>query len=356
MLFSLLDLRCVAWLALAAGIGVVTGCRPADQITRYTVPKPELIDPTLAAAAGVRQQTLAAMIEVGDSSWFFKLMDDPAVVEPSRQAFLDFVKSVKFSAGADPRPQWKLPPGWEEEPGNQIRLATIRFQSAGQPVTISVIPAGGDVLNNVNRWRKELALPPLAKSELASATETFQVDGRECTSVSLVGTKSADGMGGAPFAPFAGGGSAAPDLPPSGPPSSGGLTYEVPKEWSPAPGNAVSAAAFQVVEGNKKVEITVSQVGGDWLSNANRWREQVNLPPMTLDELAKSTAKINTFGTSGDYIEAVGRGDVTSPETILGVRAVVGGDSWFIKLKGDRDLAAREKARFEAFVKSVQLK
>jgi hypothetical protein len=353
MLFSRLDFRRVACLALAATIGGFAGCRPAEQITTYTVPKPELIDPTLTSAtAGVRQQILGAMVQTGETSWFFKITGDPAVVEPSREAFLKFLNSVKFPAGGEP-PKWTLPEGWQQLPGDGFRFATLRFQTGGQPVEIAVSPAGGDVLMNVNRWRDQVGLAPITAGELAAETESFQVDGRECTFVRVIGSKSGDAMG---RAPFTGGGSSSPALPPSGPPISGGLEYESPKEWSPAPGTGISAAAFQVVEGGKEVVVTVTPVGGDWLSNVNRWRDQMHLPKATLDEVTKATTKISTFGTTGDYAEVVGRNDDGLPETILGVRAVAGGGTWFIKLQGDPDLAAREKARFEAFVKSVKLK
>src|SRR5262245_2598844 len=355
MLLPRLDLRRFAWLGL---VGILAGCRPPEQIAKYTVSKPELIDSSLTATAPP-EQMLAAMVQLGEQSWFFKLTGDPAVVEPSRGAFLDFVKSVKFSGGSEPRPTWTLPAGWEELPGNEVRLATLKFRSGSQPLEISVIPAGGTVLDNVNRWRKQVDLEPITGDELASTTETFQVDGRACTFASLVGTKAGGGMGAAPFAPFAGG--AAPAPRPSAPaagsaPASRELKYDVPKEWSPAANNAVSMAAFQATDGKQRVEITISSVGGDLLSNVNRWRDQVGLPPIAIGELAKSVRKIETLGTAGDYVEAIGPGDVTAPQTILGVRADAGGVTWFIKLRGDRDLAAGEKSRFEAFVKSLQFK
>ena len=362
MLLPRLDLRRFFWLGVIAAIA---GCRPPEQIAKYTVTKPELIDPTLTAVAppavAPPQQLLAAMVQAGEQSWFFKLTGDPAVVEPSRTRFLDFVKSIKFSAGTEPRPTWTLPADWEELPGNQIRLATLRFQSGGQPLEITVIPAGGTVLDNVNRWRKQVNLEPIPADELASTTESFKVDGRPCTFASLVGTRSSGGgpMGSAPFAPFAGGATSAP--PPvspksAGPPAGGDLKYDAPKEWSTAPNNAVSVAAFEVTDGKQRVEITVSPVGGDLLSNVNRWRDQVGLPPLDIGELAKSLQKIATLGATGDYVEAVGPGDVTAAQTILGVRVDAGGGTWFIKLRGDRDLAAREKAHFEAFVKSLQFR
>jgi hypothetical protein len=42
--------------------------------------------------------------------------------------------------------------------------------------------------------------------------------------------------------------------------------------------------------------------------------------------------------------------------TTLGAIAPVGDRVWFIKLKGDNELAARENARFQEFVKSLKLK
>jgi hypothetical protein len=107
-----------------------------------------------------------------------------------------------------------------------------------------------------------------------------------------------------------------------------------------------------VKEGEKQVEITISMAGGDLLSNVNRWRGQVQLGEVTAAELARSVKPIQTLGATGEYVELVG----TNGKTILGVRADAGGGVWFIKLQGDSDLAAREKARFEAFVKSVRFK
>src|SRR5438094_464914 len=78
------------------------GCRPAEQITRYTVPKPELIDPTLVAksgppAAAVRQEMLGAILVVRDAGWFFKLTGDPESVDSVHDTFIALLKSVNFA-------------------------------------------------------------------------------------------------------------------------------------------------------------------------------------------------------------------------------------------------------------------
>jgi hypothetical protein len=103
------------------------------------------------------------------------------------------------------------------------------------------------------------------------------------------------------------------------------------------------------------VEITVSSAGGDLLANVNRWRGQIGLPPIGTAELTEVVESIDTLGVSGAYVELTGPASAAKRETILGVRADAGGQTWFVKLKGDADLAQREKARFEAFVKSLKL-
>jgi hypothetical protein len=298
-------------------------------------------------------------------SWFFKLTGDAKAVEPQQETFLKFAQTIKFSAGPDSKPSWTLPSGWKELPGGGFRFATIQIPSNGKPLELAVSSAGGDLLANVNRWRQQLKLPPIAASDLKSEAETLQVDGHEATLVSLVG-KGSGQMGGAPFAPFAGG-SGAP-LPADHPPVSktdgtriaptasvaSDLKFNAPSEWSSGKPNAFSLAAFKAIDGDKQVEITVSSAGGDLLSNVNRWRGQLKLPPIDAAELAKATKKIDTLGSTGDYVEIVGP-EAANRETILGVQTEAGGRTWFVKLKGDAELAEREKSRFEAFVKSLQL-
>jgi len=398
MSLLLKDLRFIVAVVVVAAAGIAMGCGkqsgksalvrlgvPREQIVSYKVTKPELVDPTLVArstpalqtaAATTEQQTLGVIVPVGNMGWFFKLTGDLAAVEPQHEAFLQFVTSIKFSPGPNSKPTWKLPMGWKEQPGREMRFATIQIAAEGKPLELTVIPLpkpGGDeqkyILDNVNRWRGQLNLKPIAASELAETTKPLKIDGHEATLVSLVGT-GGGGMTGAPFA------SGAANLPADHPPLTGApaasaansagsrgapkdargeLKFEVPQGWSEAAANAFSMVAFRVAEGGKQVDITVSAAGGDLLSNVNRWRGQVGLQPVDETELGKFGHKIETFGTSGDYVELVGPASAEKRRTILGVRADAGGATWFVKLIGDSELAEREKSHFEAFVKSLRL-
>jgi hypothetical protein len=74
-----------------------------------------------------------------------------------------------------PAPQaalkWSLPKGWSELPGGGMRFATFKAPYSGKlEATVVVLPgqAGGE-LANVNRWRGQIALPPLDEAGLAKA-------------------------------------------------------------------------------------------------------------------------------------------------------------------------------------------
>jgi hypothetical protein len=353
---------------IALSVAVFSGgCGTRDQIARYTVTKPELVNPTPVsssgpAAAATKQQVLGAIIPTKSTSWFFKLTGDPEAVEPVREQFLSFVKSISFTGDADPKPSWTLPAGWQELSGSEFRFATLRIpqaSDAAKPLEITVSSAGGDVLANVNRWRGQVGLAPITAEELAKTTETFKVGEYEATFVSLVGTGSG-GMGGAPMAPFASGG-ATPRVNQSGgaKQASSSISFEAPPEWKGGALNQFRKAAFTVTDGQKQAEITVIDLepgSGDLLANVNRWRDQVGLSPITAAELASSVKKIDVLGVQGDYVELIGPSGVAQSKTILGVMAFAGGRAWFIKLLGDSELAAREKSRFEAFAKSIKLK
>jgi hypothetical protein len=209
---------------IAAGVlAMVGGCGQRDEIASYEVPKPELVDPTLvsrpSATPGAAQQTLGVILPAGETSWFFKLTGPKDAVEPLEPAFLEFLKSVKLAKSEGAEPTWTLPEGWQQLPGSQFRFATVRVpatEEGGKAQEISVSQAGGDVLGNVNRWREQLSLPPVAAADLDKDAKMVEIDGREATYVNLVGTGSGGMGGGAPFAPFAGG-QLPPDHPPIGP-------------------------------------------------------------------------------------------------------------------------------------------
>ncbi|MBI1747874.1 MAG: hypothetical protein HYR55_15000 [Acidobacteria bacterium] len=131
------------------------------------------------------------------------------------------------------------------------------------------------------------------------------------------------------------------------------LRYTVPEGWQEeANPEGMRAAAFKMVDGNQTIEITIvplSGSAGGLFQNVNRWRGQVGLDPIREDELTQQIKQIDIAGTRASYI------DLGGPEQrILAVVLVRNDQTWFFKLQGPADLVERQKAAFEAFVRSVK--
>lgn len=67
---------------------------------------------------------------------------------------------------------WTTPAGWKELAGNGMRAASFELPKGSGKAEVTVVALPGDVggeLANVNRWRGQLALPPLTADQLGGA-------------------------------------------------------------------------------------------------------------------------------------------------------------------------------------------
>ena len=74
---------------------------------------------------------------------------------------------------------WTKPAGWQEQAASGMRTASFRIPGqGGMDADISVIRLAGDAGNdlaNVNLWRQQLGLPPIAQADLANHLATEQL-------------------------------------------------------------------------------------------------------------------------------------------------------------------------------------
>jgi hypothetical protein len=374
---------CALLVALSATLAIAAGCGEEPQIRQYQVPKLAVSSstsgktPAMPMAAPAERSMLGAIVLAGKSAWFFKLTGDPDAVSSQREAVTTFLRGVRFSA--DGKPTWDLPAGWKERPGDQFRFATLELGDPPLDLAISELPRSVDgpsdeeyVLQNVNRWRDQLNLEPTTSEALAKEAEQFTVGEFPLTLVELTGTGS--GTMGGPFsggAPFAGGGELPKDHPPvtaGGGKSPAGsskgdsaVEYEVPEGWKERPAGGLRAASFEVVEGDKKLDISVIPLSlegpaGDVTENVNRWRGQVGLPPQSAADVAKELREVSGKEIKWQVVELAGENPSTGPQMILGAIGKSESAAWFVKLSGSPDLAKREKEHFDQFVGSLQVK
>jgi hypothetical protein len=80
---------------------------------------------------------------------------------------------------------WETPAGWSQEAVAPPRLATLTDGTA--EIAISAFPGNvGGTLMNVNRWRAQLGLEPLAsESDAEAAMGTVDVSGRKVRTLDL---------------------------------------------------------------------------------------------------------------------------------------------------------------------------
>lgn len=382
--------RCERSIVVAAWLAAI-GCRPAEQIHSYNVPK-EIV-PHVAAASPSAEPTdrmLVAILPDGDKAWFFKVVAPLTQMNERADKVAEFFASVRPAAG-EPRPGWQLAEGWDEQPGTGMRAATIMIPTSGKPLELSVtsLPwtdSQTDLLSNVNRWRDQMQLAPISPPKLSDCTRELDVGGTTLTIVDLRGRMQSTGM----TPPFAAGGLGLPDgaggllngnlaappsvadLPPGHPSFSGSsvanqttVNYELPDGWQTVPASGIRKAAFRVADEADEALVTVIGFPGssgpmvaDPLANVNRWRSEVGLDPLAADDLSAATEPINIDALQATYMEAIPEaapGMESTPDRGTLAAMANGGDVvWFFKITGDIDVVVAERDRFKSFLKSVR--
>ena len=202
--------------------------------------------------ANKQERMLAAIIPHEDRVWFFKMVGPASAVTPNKENFDAFIKSIKFGgggaaalanvqvngkapelpsghpalpqdssqqlpsghpalpaagAGAEAQhaqasndlslsPTWKTPSDWTEEPPKQMRAASWFIDSSGQKGEVIVTKMDathfGTLLSNINRWRGQVGLEPVA-DDSAVKPQIIKVGGRELSLFDFVGPKAEDG-------------------------------------------------------------------------------------------------------------------------------------------------------------------
>jgi hypothetical protein len=192
-----------------------------------------------ATGSGEAQRILGVILHRDDTAWFFKMTGEAGLVEQQKPAFIAFLKSVSFGAPAaapsamdmsqlppshppiggtslgtqnslvpnantlvtggmvdDSKPVWTVPAGWQE--GQLAQFLVAKYVIAGPngaqaAVNVSsLVGDGGGLLPNVNRWRAQLGLAPLAEADLANLP-LIEASGGKATLIEFSGTDARTG-------------------------------------------------------------------------------------------------------------------------------------------------------------------
>jgi hypothetical protein len=322
--------------------------------------------------------------------------------------------AAPVAAAAAPGIHWQKPEVWQEQPGKSMRIGSFLIPGPdGRKAEVAVTTFPGDVggdFANVNRWRSQIQLPPIAEAELGSAitsvdlpTGKFQllditsaeplIDGKYKARILGAWLKQPDRtwffklMGDAesvgaqreallaflrsveiaapnpattepantnnlPSAPFA-----AQALPPP-PASESALAWTAPASWAPKPLGQMRKGSFTVsgADGaDADLSITMfSAATNPLLENVNRWRRQVSLPPLEENGLSAETTELVNGALKFTLVDLLGTSASSgTPSRTLGAILYLGDEAWFFKLSGPGTTVGAQKQAFLDFLKTV---
>jgi hypothetical protein len=164
----------------------------------------DLVDLTAPETESPRQRILGAILSHGDRDWFFKLMGPVDVVAAQKDNFDAFIRSIHFDHGDDahaptaaapapplppqaqqlpaghpptgggvpantatsPQISYAAPAGWTQQPPLPLRVVSFTAGDGTDVIVSQLSSTGsGSYLDNVNRWRGQVGLPPIKEGD-----------------------------------------------------------------------------------------------------------------------------------------------------------------------------------------------
>ncbi len=337
-----------ACLLLFAGCLIaITGCKPEDEISVTTVTHPDREAIRLKVAAIKRDKVI----------WFIRMSGPVAEIAKQESAFDDFVRSAKFVEDKETKKEivtFTEPKGWQKDdvPPGEMRFSNYRIgaKSKELEVTVTRLPASDQwLLVNVNRWQKQVNLPPATKMGELKPGEVKEENGITWVDLTGLGAHLVSRMPDAVAAnakkfqlPIVAKQPAAKKRVP--------FQYDVPPGWEKV--DQPGQFAAERYAAGKDVQVTLTPVGGGVAANINRWRKDIGLPPIGEAEIERSLQAIEVAGVKSAYADIDNRAGPAKENRTLGV---IMPTNWVIKMWGPRDQVGQQKNAFETFVKSFKL-
>ena len=264
--------------------------------------------------ADSKQRILGVVLHHDGVAWFFKLTGDDELVQAQKPAFVAFLKSLQFAQGGG---MALSHPPLGGSPGMSAELPPDHPPIGGTTLPPDHPPIGGATDQSM--------LPPDHPPIRASATTTpAQPETTETAASS----------------------------------SEGKPKWTVPASWKEEPLTQMLMAKFSATDGDARAEITVSAFPGDvggLLANVNRWRRQINLPPIGESALATEVTPIQTQAGPGSLVSLEATDSQTGKGSrLVGVAVPHAGETWFFKIMGEARVVVREKDAFVKFVQSTR--
>lgn len=303
-------------------------------------------------------------------------------------------KEVVTTVASAPAPAasvtWTVPPAWQPAPSpEQMRIATFRAGVGATEVAVTAFPGeAGGLPANVNRWRGQLGLQPVADSDLSSAVETSQVNSVSVSTLRIAGAQGMDMLGAiiqpgdaqtwfvkatgdaaalnaieSDFLAFArsfrlaepqdnpaDAGAAPAPAPPHSGIDARLAAWSPPAHWKPeSDTSGILAASFTASNAHGGARATATSLlndGGGLLANINRWRDQLGLGPI-------ASIQEQPLVDLGGGAVLVDLSDAQATRRMKAAIVGSGPQTWFFKLTGSPSSVEEESPHFERLVRTV---
>jgi hypothetical protein len=316
-----------------------------------------------------------------------------AICSCKKEEIRTYRVAAEPEAAAPPKEEtsvtWRALPDWKREEASQFLTAAYSVPDLGRLTVSKLGGDGGGLAENVNRWRAQVDMKPLPDEKVAGQPMTVTGSSREMLLFNLNPDEApaeAEGIfaavlplgtetwyfkltgpstklrekGGEVFMAFLGGVRiAGEDAPPPAPTSAPKIQITAPDGWEASEGSSMRVASYAVkAEDGATADVSVIPLPGDSgsvLENVNRWRGQVQLPPLaSADDPALGTEMDGTAGkffvTHMVSVEPLEDGKKAAISTAI-LKAE--GTTWFFKITGDAALVEANREKFETFARSA---
>ncbi|MCM8532353.1 MAG: hypothetical protein NE330_14415 [Lentisphaeraceae bacterium] len=341
---------------------LVTSCKEGGQVRTIDVQldKVEVAQKAETKMKGLPEGTnliLGMVIPTSSSQWFVKLAGPSSEFNEAKGLLDKIIETIDFDDYSVEVVKLEVPEGWVQTREKGFLHSSITKEGMITRVTIS--KASGTVLDNVNRWNRQLGNGPIDQRQLMQLSKTQTINGRFGILVVLAKHDgSAANQLQQPVDPHAGhdhaknphakdphAGHDHAKNPHGAMPAAKGIRiafadvngqtwyiklmgdanvlikekanfeafvksfsyegnnakWQTPQGWKELGGSGMVKASFDV-SGAKATIVNLPAGSGDLVSNVNRWRRQIGLSAAGPVDIEKSMQKIEVGPTKYTYL------------------------------------------------------
>ncbi|MFN0116992.1 MAG: hypothetical protein ACKVQC_01695 [Elusimicrobiota bacterium] len=141
------------------------------------------------------------------------------------------------------------------------------------------------------------------------------------------------------------------------------IEWKTPSGWQEQTPSSMRVGSF-LINGDNGQQADVSIVplsgmaGGD-LANINRWRDQIDLPPLTEAQLQNNIQTLKMNGQSISLVDFVSEKlliDGKHKKRVIAATLPQGERTWFFKMMGEDKTVQQAKQQFIQFLSDIRLK